>query len=174
VPLVWQDYPPTTGVFLSASLFGRIVRDFPQVVVLKAEDNPVLGKITAIRRAEREDGQRRVSLVVGNGGLFLPQSLARGADGVMTGFGLPRMLVDVFRRCAAGDFDGAEDLYDAYLPLVAFELQPGLGLAVRKEILRRHGAIRGAAARAPGPKLSGADIAEMDRLLARLERRLRA
>jgi 4-hydroxy-tetrahydrodipicolinate synthase len=174
VPLIWQDYPPTTGVFLSASLFGRIARDFPQVVVLKAEDNPVLGKITAIRRAEREEGQRRVSILAGNGGLLLPQALARGADGVMTGFGLPRMLVEVYARHVAGDLAAAEDIYDSYLPLVSYELQPGIGLAVRKEILRRQGAIRSAAARAPGPKLSAADVAELDRLLARLERRLKA
>jgi 4-hydroxy-tetrahydrodipicolinate synthase len=174
VPLIWQDYPPTTGVFLSASLFGRLARDFPQVVVLKAEDNPVLGKITAIRRAEREEGQRRVSILAGNGGLFLPQALARGADGVMTGFGLPRMLVEVYTRHVAGDLAAAEDIYDTYLPLVAYELQPGIGLAVRKEILRRQGAIRSAAARVPGPKLSAADVAELDRLLARLERRLKA
>jgi 4-hydroxy-tetrahydrodipicolinate synthase len=172
VPLVWQDYPPTTGVFLSASLFGRIARDFPQVVVLKAEDNPVLGKIAAIRRAEREEGQRRVGILAGNGGLFLPQALARGADGVMTGFGLPRMLVEVYARHVAGDLAGAEDVYDTYLPLVAYELQPGIGLAVRKEILRRQGVIRSATVRTPGPKLGAADVAELDRLLARLERRL--
>jgi len=173
VPVVWQDYPPTTGVFLSATLFGRIVRDHPQVVVLKAEDNPVLGKIAAVRRAEREEGQRRVAIVAGNGGLFLPQALARGADGVMTGFGLPKMLVEVYARHLAGDRDGAEEVYDAYLPLVAYELQPGIGLAVRKEILRRQGAIRSAAVRVPGAKLAPADVAELDRLLARLERRLK-
>lgn len=172
VPLVWQDYPPTTGVFLSASLFGRIARAFPQVVMLKAEDNPGLNKISAIRRAEREQGQRRVSLVVGNGGLFLPQSLGRGADGIMTGFGFPRMLVEVFDRFTAGDPGAAEDAYDAYLPLVTYEQQPGFGLAVRKEILRRHGAIRSATVRTPGPRLSEADRIEIDRLLDRLDRRL--
>jgi 4-hydroxy-tetrahydrodipicolinate synthase len=171
VPLVWQDYPPTTGVCLSASLFGRIARDYPQVVMLKAEDNPGLNKITAIRAAEI-GGQRRVSIVVGNGGLFLPQALARGADGIMTGFGFPRMLVEVFDRHAAGDADRAEDAYDRYLPLVTYEQQPGFGLAVRKEILRRHGALRSAAVRTPGPRLSAADRTELDRLLDRLETRL--
>jgi 4-hydroxy-tetrahydrodipicolinate synthase len=172
VPLVWQDYPPTTGVFLSAALFGRIAHDFPQVVMLKAEDNPGLQKISAIRRAEREQGQRRVSLVVGNGGLFLPQSLGRGADGIMTGFGYPRMLVEVFEKHAAGDLAAAEDVYDLYLPLVTYEQQPGYGLAVRKEILRRQGAIRTATVRAPGAKLSERDRREIDGLLARLEQRL--
>ena len=174
VPLVWQDYPPTTGVYLSASLFGRIVRDFAQVVMLKAEDNPGLNKISAIRRAEQGSLQRRVSIVVGNGGLFLPQALSRGADGVMTGFAFPRMLVDVYERFAAGDSAAAEDVYDVFLPLVTWEQQPGFGLAVRKEILRRQGAIRTAAARAPGPVLGDEDRIEIDRLLARLQRRLPA
>ncbi|MGD8277144.1 MAG: dihydrodipicolinate synthase family protein [Gemmatimonadota bacterium] len=171
VPLVWQDYPPTTGVYLSASLFGRLVRDYPQVAMLKAEDNPGLGKITAIREAE-SGGQRRAAIVVGNGGLFLPQALARGADGIMTGFGFPRMLVEVFDRHTAGDADGAEDAYDRYLPLVTYEQQPGFGLAVRKELLHRHGALRSATVRTPGPRLSDADRAELDRLLGRLEARL--
>jgi 4-hydroxy-tetrahydrodipicolinate synthase len=59
-----------------------------------------------------------------------------------------------------------------YLPLVMYEQQPGIGLAVRKEILRRHGAIRSAAVRVPGPRLSELDRLEIDRLLDRLERRL--
>ena len=42
-------------------------------------------------------------------------------------------------------------MFDIYLPLVRHEQQPGFGLAVRKEILRRRGAIRSAAVRAPGP-----------------------
>src|SRR5262249_49629090 len=69
--------------------------------------------------------------------------------------------------------DEAEDLFDVYLPLVRHEQQPGFGLAVRKEILRRRGAIRSAAVRAPGPKLDALDLAELDRLLSRLETRLR-
>jgi len=74
---------------------------------------------------------------------------------------------------AAGRNDEAEDLFDAYLPLVRHEQQLGFGLAVRKEILRRRGAIRSAAVRAPGPKLDVLDLAELDRLLSRLETRLR-
>ena len=64
-------------------------------------------------------------------------------------------------------------MFDVYLPLVRHEQQPGFGLAVRKEILRRRGAIRSAAVRAPGPNLDALDIAELDRLLSRLEERLK-
>ena len=99
----------------------------------------------------------------------MPQELARGADGIMTGFAYPEMLVSVCALFAAGRGEEAEDLFDVYLPLVRHEQQPGFGLAVRKEILRRRGAIRSAAVRSPGPKLDAHDIAELDRLLARLE-----
>jgi 4-hydroxy-tetrahydrodipicolinate synthase len=136
--------------------------------MLKAEDCPGLGKITRIRADAVRSGARRVSILVGNGGLYFPQSLQRGADGVMTGFAYPDMLVQVYERFVAGDADGAEDLYDRYLPLVCYEQQPGYGLAVRKEILRRRGAIRSAKVRVPGPALTGIDTAEIDRLMARL------
>ena len=172
VPCIYQDYPPATNVFLSAALFARMALAFSQVVGLKMEDNPGLDKLTSIRASEARGETRRVSITVGNGGLFLPQSLARGADGVMTGFGYPEMLVQVFARHVAGDADGADDIYDAYLPLVCYEQQPGFGLAVRKDILRRRGAIASAALRAPAPRLTGTDLAELDRIIGRLERRL--
>jgi 4-hydroxy-tetrahydrodipicolinate synthase len=90
----------------------------------------------------------------------------------MTGFAYPDMLVEVYARFTAGDAHGAEDLYDLYLPLVCYEQQPGFGLAVRKEILRRRGAIRCARTRVPGPSLSPVDILELDSILERLDRKL--
>jgi len=172
VPVIYQDYPPTTSVYLSASLFLRMVRAFASLVMLKLEDCPGLDTLTRIRLDSERDSLRRVSVLIGNGGLYFPQFLQRGADGAMTGFAFPDMLVQVYERFVAGGRDGAEDLFDAYLPLVVYEQQPGYGLAVRKEILRRRGAIRSAATRAPGPRLRPADAAEIDDLVARLERRL--
>lgn len=171
VPIVFQDYPPTTGVYISAGCLHRVIRDVPSVAMYKAEDVPGLDKISKTRAAERA-GTRRVSVVSGNGGLLLPQSLSRGADGIMTGFSYPEMLVAVYEGYARGEVDAADDLYDAYLPLVSYENQPGFGLAIRKEILRRRGAIASAKVRAPGPRLAPDDVAELDRLLARLERAL--
>ena len=115
----------------------------------------------------------RLSIVVGNAGLFLPLELQRGADGAMTGFAYAEMLVQVVARHRAGDVDGAEDLFDAYLPLVRYEQQLGLGLAIRKEILHRRGLLASARVRAPGPVLTPADHAELSRLMARLERKLK-
>ncbi len=174
VPVCYQDYPQSTGVHISVACFNMLVDNFGQLVMLKHEDCPGLGKLTAVRTTGDGSERRRVSILVGNGGLYLPQELGRGADGAMTGFAYPEMLVEVVSLHKNGDRDRAEDMFDAYLPLVRHEQQPGFGLAVRKEILRRRGAIESAATRAPGPKLSAADVAELDRLLARVEARVSA
>lgn len=167
-PFVLQDFPQANGVHIAPAAIGRIAAEHPGCVVLKHEDWPGLGKITAIRRAERTDGWRRLSILVGNGGMFLPLELARGADGAMTGFAYPELLVQVCRCFADGDRERGEDLFDAYLPLVRYEQQPGIGLAVRKHVLQRRGAIACAATRVPGARLGPAEIAETEYLLERI------
>lgn len=168
VPVCLQDFPLTTGVDVSVEDFTKLVSDFDQLVMLKHEDWPGLNKLTAVRASST----RRVSILCGNGGSFLPEEMARGADGAMTGFAFPEMLVGVVKLCKAGDYEAAHDLFDAYLPIVRLEQQPGAGLAIRKEILRRRGAIASNAVRQPGPVLTAEDHANIDFLLKRLDRRL--
>jgi len=170
VPFVVQDFPTVTTVHMSAGVLGRLVEDFPQIVMIKHEDYPGLTKLGRFRK--ESENRRRVSILVGNGGLHLPQELMRGADGAMTGFAYPEMLVQVCRLFADGQRDAAEDLFDCYLPLVRHEMQPGAGIALRKEILRRRGAIKSNHVRLPGPKLTPGDVADLDWLIARQERRL--
>ncbi len=172
IPVCYQDYPQTTGVHVAASTILTLTREIPQLVMLKHEDCPGFAKLSAVRDGSETGDVPRISILCGNGGLYLPQELARGADGAMTGFAYPEMLVQVVARHHAGDRDGAEDLFDAYLPLVRHEQQPGIGLAIRKEILRRRGAIASNRVRAPGPVLSTADQDEITRMMARLEARL--
>ena len=174
VPVVLQDFPLTLGVNFSVPTLESIFAKLPQIVMLKHEDWPGLSKLSRLRAGERERGTRRLSILVGNGGLFLPQELARGADGAMTGYAYPEMLVAVCRLFDAGEKERAEDIFDAHLPLIRHETQPGLGLAIRKEILRRRGAIASAHVRAPGPKLDAIDQAELTGLMDRLDRRLAA
>ena len=168
-PVCFQDYPQLTGVKVSAATILKLTAEHPQIVMLKHEDCPGLAKLSAVRA-----GSPRMSILCGNGGLYLPQELQRGADGAMTGFAYPEMLSGVVGRHLAGDADGAEDLFDAWLPLIRHEQQPGIGLAIRKEVLRRRGAIASSRVRAPGPRLSPADMAELDRLIARTEARVAA
>ena len=174
IPVVYQDYPQTTGVYLAPSVFERMVDDFRQLVMLKHEDAPGLAKLTRVREGEKKPGRRRVSILVGNGGLYLPQEMRRGADGAMTGFAWPEMLVQVYELFANGRTEEAEDLFDIYLPLVRHEQQPAIGLALRKEVLFRRGAIKSPRQRAPGSSLTATDRGELDGLIQRLERRLTA
>ena len=171
IPVCVQDYPQLSGVWFSAGCFAGLVDRFEQIVMFKHEEAPGLRKLSAIRTLCDGSSRRRISILCGNGGIHLPQEYLRGADGAMTGFAFPEMLVEMDRLFGAGKPEEAEDLNDLYLPLIRHELQPGIGLAIRKEILRRRGAIASAAVRAPGPKLDRMDMAEIDRLLARLERR---
>jgi 4-hydroxy-tetrahydrodipicolinate synthase len=173
-PVVYQDYPQATGVTLTVDAFHRMVDAFSQLVMLKHEDAPGLTKLSRIRAEAARAGRRRVSVLVGNNALYYPQELARGADGAMTGFSYPEMLVEVYERFVTGDAEGAEDVFDDYLPLLRYEAQPGIGLAVRKELLARRGALASPTVRAPGLVLSADDRRELDRLVARLARRLKA
>jgi 4-hydroxy-tetrahydrodipicolinate synthase len=172
IPVCFQDYPLGTGVNISVPAFLQLVDEHPSLVMFKHEDWPGLRKLHQVRRACDGKARRRISILCGNGGLYLPQELHRGADGAMTGFAYPEMLVQLCETFSGGHAEEAEDIFDSYLPLVRHEQQIGIGLAIRKEILRRRGAIASAAVRAPGPRLDRDDIEELDRLMHRLERRL--
>ena len=170
IPFVIQDYPLSTGVVMANSVIERIVAAHASCVMLKHEDWPGLEKISAVRKAQSEGRMRQISILTGNGGLFLDFEMSRGADGAMTGYAFPEMLVGVCRLMSSGKRDAAHDLFDAHLPLVRYEQQPGAGLAVRKYVLKRRGIIASDAQRKPGGSLSAAARAEVDYLLARLAR----
>lgn len=170
VPFVLQDFPLATGVQIAPRVIARIVNDLPTCVCLKHEDWPGLEKISALRA----EGMltRPLSILCGNGGLFLPEEMARGADGAMTGFAYPEMMVSVVEHHAKGDMERGQDIFNAYLPLARFEQQPGMGLAIRKYALAKRGIIAHDALRKPGAALTASSRAEVDRLIARQDRRL--
>lgn len=169
-PWVLQDYPLTLGVQFTPAVIRKIVMDSPSCVMLKHEDWPGLEKISALRGFQKDGSLRPLSILCGNGGLFLDFEMDRGADGAMTGYAFPEMLVDVVKLVQAGKRDAAHDLFDAHLPLVRYEQQPGAGLAVRKYVLQKRGAIASSAQRKPGAGLTATAKAEVDYLLARVAR----
>ncbi|MGL5116014.1 MAG: dihydrodipicolinate synthase family protein [Beijerinckiaceae bacterium] len=170
VPFVLQDYPLLTGVTMTPGVIRRIVTENPSCVMLKAEDWPGLEKISTLRQWQREGTLRALSIMVANGGLFLDFEMARGADGSNTGYAFPEMLIDVVRLSQAGEREKAQDLFDAHLPLLRYEQQPGVGLAVRKYVLMRRGLLASDAQRKPASGLSATAKAEVEFLLARLAR----
>ena len=170
VPFVIQDYPLTFSVVMTPGVIRRIVMDNPACQVLKHEDWPGLDKISALRGFERDGSMRHVSILTGNNALFLDFEMERGADGANTGYCFPDMLVDVVRLSAAGRRDEAHDLFDAHLPLIRYEQQPGPGLAVRKYVMMRRGIIASDTLRKPGAALPSTARAEVDYLLGRVAR----
>ncbi|HEX2541719.1 MAG TPA: dihydrodipicolinate synthase family protein [Caldimonas sp.] len=170
LPFVIQDYPLTFSVVMTPAVIRRIVDECPSCVMLKHEDWPGLDKISTLRGFEKDGSMRHVSILCGNGGLFLDFEMERGADGANTGYAFPDLLVDVVRLSAEGKRDEAHHLFDAHLPLIRYEQQPGVGLAVRKYILMRRGLLTSEAQRAPRAKLSDAARAEVDYLLERVGR----
>jgi 4-hydroxy-tetrahydrodipicolinate synthase len=171
VPFVIQDYPLTFSVQMSPGVIRRIVAENPAAKVLKHEDWPGLEKITALRAWEKDGSMRHIAILTGNNALFLDFEMERGADGANTGYCFPDMLVDVVRLSKAGKRDEAHDLFDAHLPLIRYEQQPGPGLAVRKYVMMRRGIIASDTLRKPGAALTPAARAEVDYLLSRLSQK---
>ena len=177
IPFCIQDFPLTFSVVMSPKVIRSIIQELPSCVMLKHEDWPGLEKISTLRGFEADGSLRHVSILCGNGGLFLDFECERGADGAMTGYAFPDMLVDVVRLQKAGKRDAAHDLFDAHLPMIRYEQQPGAGLAVRKYLLRKRGVIASDAQRKPSAPLSAKARAEVDYLfdrLAKLDARAKA
>ncbi|WP_186156641.1 dihydrodipicolinate synthase family protein [Burkholderia gladioli] len=168
VPTVLQDFPFASKVAMSVPAILKLIETHAEIELVKEEDLPCLNKISRLR----EGGGRRVAILTGNNAMYLPLELERGADGPMAGFSYPEMLSEVYKLHAAGKKDEADDVFDIYLPLLRYEAMGFWGVSARKEMMRRRGAIRHATMRTPGPKLSAADVQELDRLSARLEKRL--
>lgn len=168
IPWVLQDYPLTLSVVITPKVIRQIVQNHPSCVMLKHEDWPGLEKISTVRGFQKDGSMRPISILCGNGGLFLDFEMERGADGAMTGYAFPDMLVDVVSLSQNGKRDEAHDLFDAHLPLIRYEQQQGVGLATRKYVLQKRGAIASDAQRKPGSGLTAAAKAEVDYLLSRV------
>jgi 4-hydroxy-tetrahydrodipicolinate synthase len=170
IPWVLQDYPLTLNVVFTPAVIRKIVMDSPSCVMLKHEDWPGLEKISTLRGFQKDGSLKPMSILVGNGGLFLDFEMERGADGAMTGYAFPELLIDVVKLSKAGKRDAAHDLFDAHLPLIRYEQQPGAGLAVRKHVLQKRGIISSSAQRKPGATITATAKAEVDYLLSRVAR----
>lgn len=171
IPFVLQDYPLNTSVVMTPAVIRKIVTENPSCAVLKHEDWPGLDKITTLRGYQADGSMRPLSILVGNNGLFFDFELDRGVDGANTGYPFPDMLVAAIKLSKAGKRDEAHDLFDAHLPLLRYEQQPGVGLAVRKYIMMRRGVLSSDAQRKPAGAMSAITRTEVDYLLARLAKR---
>jgi 4-hydroxy-tetrahydrodipicolinate synthase len=167
IEIVVQDYPPISGYAMEPGLLARIAREIPRARTIKLEDPPTPFKTSRILD---QAGDFEVRVFGGLGGVFLLEELMAGATGAMTGFAFPEILVKIVTRYRAGDVDGAADLFYRAVPLMRFEFQEGIGMAIRKEVLRRRGALSSAATRAPAAGLDRTTREALDRVMAWVEK----
>lgn len=163
LPIVVQDYPPISGFAMEAGLLARIAKEIPTARTIKLEDPPTPFKTSRILAAA---GETPVAILGGLGGVFLIEELLAGAAGVMTGFAFPEVLVRVVSLYKAGKCDEAAEAFYPFVALMRFEFQEGIGMAIRKEVFRRRGALADGSTRAPGPVLDDNTRAALDRVLA--------
>jgi len=163
VPIVVQDYPPMTGFAMEPALLARIAKEIPSARTIKLEDPPTPFKTARILEASAGTA---VQIFGGLGGVFLLEELIAGATGAMTGFAFPEILVRIMKHWRAGEHDAAADVFYRAVPLMRFEFQEGIGMEIRKEVLRRRGALASAATRAPAGGLDAPTKQALDRVLA--------
>ncbi len=149
IPIVVQDFPQTNNVFMPPAFIARLNQELEHAVYLKLEDPPTPPKVTGVRNIIG-DG---MGIFGGLGGAFLLEELLRGACGTMTGFAYPEALVSVYNHLANGEHSQAREVFYRYLPLIRYENQQGIGLSIRKEVMKRRGALRTARVRHPGPEI---------------------
>ena len=152
IPIVVQDYPQASGVHMSPAFIARLAENIPSAQYLKLEDPPTPTKIGAIRSLIGD----KMAIFGGLGGVFLLDELARGSAGAMTGFAYPEVLLEIYRSMAEGDRSHAEEVFYRNLPLLLFEFQEGIGVAIRKYALKHRGLIASANVRHPGPQITDA------------------
>ncbi|MEX2271953.1 MAG: dihydrodipicolinate synthase family protein [Vicinamibacterales bacterium] len=162
IPIVVQDYPPISGFAMEPALLVRIAREVPQARTIKLEDPPTPLKVSRILASS--DGIA-VDIFGGLGGVFLLEELMAGTAGAMTGFAYPEALVEIVTLFKSGQVDAAADVFYDFVPLMRFEFQEGIGMAIRKEVLRRRGALTHPGVRPPGAVLDPGTLAALDRLL---------
>lgn len=163
IPIVVQDHPSSTGVLMNVETIIRIAEEAPQCNFLKLEDEPSPTKVSAVRK-------HTDSMIIfgGLGGMMFLEELRHGANGTMTGFAFPEILVQIHHKWSAGDIDGATELFYHYCPLIRFENQKGINLALRKHIYAKRGIIASPTLRKPYVPVDEDTLTDLDDILTRL------
>ena len=163
LPIVLQDHPISTQVHMPLDLVLRMVEEIDSVACIKQEAVPSPARVGALVAGMTSP---KLPILTGLGALYGGYELARGADGFMTGFAFPEVLMAMVNAARDDDHDRVMDIYARFLPLIVFEGQPGV--AIRKEIFRQRGLMNSSHVRYPGSTIDEATRAQLQSLLARI------
>lgn len=160
IPFIVQDHPTSSGVRMPVEFIAGLFEHLPPSSVVKLEDPPTAPKIKRLLELAPN-----FQVLGGLGGVSLLHELDAGSHGTMTGFALPEILVGVVKAHQAGNREEACRIFEEALPLMVFEAQPGAGVALRKELLKRRGAIAHATVRQPAPTPDAFSLELLDKVL---------
>ena len=164
IEIVLQDHPAASGVLMTTDTIARLFDEVDQLTSLKLEDPPTPPKVSAVL-----DLIPSIQVFGGLGGLKLVEELDRGSVGTMTGFAYPEILKQIIDLHRSGDVTAARSLFEQFLPLILFESQPVISLAVRKRLYARRGLIANPYVRGPAPEVDSRTVAELERLAAEID-----
>jgi 4-hydroxy-tetrahydrodipicolinate synthase len=164
IPCIIHDYPAATGITMSVPLINRIVEVSANIGYIKLEDPPTGMKIQALAKTTGPG----LKVFGALGGLYALEELELGAVGVMTGFVYAELLVQLFERVQRTQWKRAAKLFYDFLPLNRWEFQPGIGVSLRKQVLKQIGIFSSAKVRHPGPDADPKTVAQLFRIVDHL------
>lgn len=163
IPVIIHDYPIAFTTVLSPALITRLCQE-ANIDILKLEDYPSGIKLSRIKKMTNG----KMKILGGIGGLYYLEELQRGAEGIMTGFAYVEVLVKIYEKFVNGDIQGAEKTFDHYMPLIRYDMQFKVGMAIRKYIYYRRGIIASNTVRHPGSTLDEYTQKELERVVERV------
>ena len=163
IPVIIHDLPLAFNTVLSPAFIARLNQKLG-INFLKLEDYPSGQKLSKIK--EMTNGKMKI--LGGLGGLYCLEELQRGSEGIMTGFCYVEVLVKIYEKFKNGDIEGAEKTFDHYMPLIRYDMQWKLGMAIRKYVYHKRGIIESNAVRHPAPILQKYTEKELERIIERV------
>ncbi len=156
IPIMVQDAPLMTQVAMPASLLTKMGREIENVKYAKVEAPPTAPKIGAVAKAGG------ICALGGLNGNFFIEEHQRGGRGTMPGSDLTGGFVAIWNALEAGDDAAAWQVFTRILPLIRFELQPGLGVSAMKHNLKAAGVIRCSRVRHPTGAVDPEGLRQLD------------
>jgi 2-keto-3-deoxy-L-arabinonate dehydratase len=167
IPIMVQDAPLLTQVTMGPPLLARMAREIEHVRYAKVEAPPTAPKITEIVSLAGDS----LTLFGGLNGNFMLEELGRGARGIMPGSDMIPQFAEIWNLFQLGQIGEARAVFTRCLPLIRYELQPGLGVSAMKHNLAAAGVIRTARVRHPTSTLDQIGMEEIEALMPHLHPR---
>jgi 4-hydroxy-tetrahydrodipicolinate synthase len=164
IPCIIHDYPAVTGITMTVDLIRHIYESAANIHYIKLEDPPTGAKMQALAKAAGP----RLKVFGALGGMYALEELELGATGIMTGFVYAELLVQLFALARNQQWEQAAKLFYDVVPLNRWEFQPGIGVSIRKQVLKRLGVFTSAKVRHPGPDADPKTMAQLFRIVDHL------